>query len=865
MISSSTRVAGPFSGTGIQTVFPFSFKVFQASDVLVIQTDLTGLETTQTLTSQYTVSLNSNQDTSPGGTVTMLTAPPSGYLLTLSSQVQALQSTNLTNAGNFYPQVVNNALDYLTVLVQQLYVQVNLAVRVNISSGISPSVMAGYIVALYNNLANLIAVNSNASNINAAVANSSNINAAVSNSSNINAVVADTTNINAVASDLTNINTVASNISSVNTNTANITAIQNAATNAATATTQAGIATTQAGIATTQATNASTSATNTAALLASFRSAFLGSFASDSAAVAFATANSITLSNGIMYENNSTSPEKFRIYNGSAWQDYDSSAQTSQSAAALSATNAGASATAAANSATSAATSATNAATSATNAATSATSAAAQLTLFKDIFYGPYATNPTTRPDSTAMQAGDLYYNTASKALQVYNGTSWGAAGVVFNPIQQSFSGTGSQTTFTLSQAPGVVAALLVSIGGVNQTAGVDYTLSGTTLTFTTAPVAGTNNINTVNFGVAGTIGVPANNSVTYSALDSNLQSKFAMKNRIINGAMVIDQRNSGASVTPTGSGTYTVDRFYLFNTQASKLSIQQNAGSVTPPICFSNYAGITSLSAFTPASTDYFGYSQSIEGFNTADLNWGTTNAKPVTFSFWVYSSLTGTFGGFFKNNAGNRFYIYSYSIPVANTWTQISVTIPGDTAGTWNTTNGIGLAVTWGLGAGSTYTGGSASWGGTFYNQPTGSVNLVSTNGATFYITGVQLEVGSSATGFEYRQYGQELALCQRYFQVPLNAAARFATGFIWATNSAFAQVPLKVSMRTAPTVTFNGSFYGLDAAGIGRGMTAGTEYTSTEEIAYSFSSGFNQVAGNGTCLGLSSSGYIWASAEL
>jgi hypothetical protein len=272
------------------------------------------------------------------------------------------------------------------------------------------------------------------------------------------------------------------------------------------------------------------------------------------------------------------------------------------------------------------------------------------------------------------------------------------------------------------------------------------------------------------------------------------------MRNRIINGAMVIDQRNAGASVTPSSSGVYTLDRFYLFNTQASKFSIQQNAGSVTPPVGFNNYAGITSTSAFTPAAGDFFGYSQHIEGFNTADLNWGTANAKTVTFSFWVRSSLTGTFGGFLKNNAGDRFYVYSYTISAANTWEQKTITIAGDTSGTWNTTNGIGIAITWGLGAGATYTGGSASWGGTFYNQPSGSVNLVSTNGATFYITGVQLEVGTQATSFEYRQYTTELQLCQRYCELLDNRSFG-----LWVSATQLRVYP-KYQVRKRATTTAN-----------------------------------------------------------
>jgi hypothetical protein len=242
------------------------------------------------------------------------------------------------------------------------------------------------------------------------------------------------------------------------------------------------------------------------------------------------------------------------------------------------------------------------------------------------------------------------------------------------------------------------------------------------------------------------------------------------MKNRIINGAMVIDQRNAGASVTITNTGatTYTLDRWFAYGSVASKFSVQQNAGSITPPVGFSNYLGCTSVSAYSVGSSDVFLIGQSIEGFNTADLNWGTANAKTVTLSFQAYSSLTGTFGGALKNSANNRTYPFSYSIPVANTWTQISITVAGDTSGTWiGATNGIGIQVNFGLGVGSTGSGTAGAWSSTNYTSVTGATSVVGTNGATFYITGVQLEVGSSATGFEYRQYGQELALCQRYFE--------------------------------------------------------------------------------------------------
>jgi len=268
-------------------------------------------------------------------------------------------------------------------------------------------------------------------------------------------------------------------------------------------------------------------------------------------------------------------------------------------------------------------------------------------------------------------------------------------------------------------------------------------------------------------------------------------------RNRIINGAMVIDQRNAGASITPT-NGQFSVDRWESTLTQASKYSVQQNAGSVTPPTGFANYLGSTSLSAYSVVSGDLFGFRQSIEGFNVADLGWGSASAKTVTISAWVRSSLTGTFGGSILNSAQNRSYPFSYTISSANTWTQISVTIAGDTSGTWLTTNGVGIYVFFGLGAGSTYSGTAGAWAGATYYSATGATSVVGTNGATFYITGVQLEVGSTATSFDTRSYGTELALAQRYCQwLPFNMAGYQAAG-----ASIIQAVPYKVTMRTVPT---------------------------------------------------------------
>jgi hypothetical protein len=305
----------------------------------------------------------------------------------------------------------------------------------------------------------------------------------------------------------------------------------------------------------------------------------------------------------------------------------------------------------------------------------------------------------------------------------------------------------------------------------------------------------------TVNADVIGT-----------SVAGSNLGAGDAslMKNRIINGAMVIDQRNAGASVSTTaGAFNYTLDRWNYYAGQASKFTVQQNAGSVTPPVGFNNYLGVNSLSAYSVAVGDIFIIDQCIEGFNTADLGFGTANAKTVTLSFQVYSSLTGTFGGSLMNSAFNRSYPFTYSVPVANTWTTISVTIAGDTSGTWiGATNGIGIRLSFGLGVGSTYSGTAGSWSANQYYSATGATSVVGTSGATFYITGVQLEVGSSATGFEYVNYQTSLANCQRYYEV-CNAVYLQAAQAGGGSNILSYQY--KVTKRATPTLTLtqlNGS---------------------------------------------------------
>jgi hypothetical protein len=307
---------------------------------------------------------------------------------------------------------------------------------------------------------------------------------------------------------------------------------------------------------------------------------------------------------------------------------------------------------------------------------------------------------------------------------------------------------------------------------------------------------------------INGTSGVTFNDASSQNTAATG----FGFKNRIINGAMVIDQRNAGAS--GTGIGVYTIDRWYYSASQSSKLTWQQNAGSVTPPAGFINYLGATSSSAYSVLTGDYFSYTQYIEGLNTADLAWGTASAATVTLSFWVRSSLTGTFGGSLRNSAGNRSYPFSYTISASNTWEQKSVTIAGDTSGTWLTTNGIGIAVNFGLGVGTTFSGTAGAWAGSNYVSATGATSVVGTNGATFYITGVQLEKGSTATSFDYRPYGTELQLAQRYFNS--------FTSVIVDSGNAAASFSLGVVMRATPT--FSGGGAGFAPVGFTNGNTAG-----------------------------------------
>lgn len=280
-------------------------------------------------------------------------------------------------------------------------------------------------------------------------------------------------------------------------------------------------------------------------------------------------------------------------------------------------------------------------------------------------------------------------------------------------------------------------------------------------------------------------------------------QDFYSGRNKIINGAMEIDQRNGGAIFSAPADSSYVLDRWKTQTSGGGVYSVQQ---STTVPPGFKNSMVLT---VTTPDSSiaagDYYNVTQSIEGVNCVDLDFGLSTAKTITLSFWVRSSVTGTYGGSIRNSSVNRCYPFQYSISVANTWTQISIVIPGDTTGTWLTNTSNGLLVTFDMGTGVTYQGPANAWSGAGnYITATGSTQWIATNAATWYITGVQVEAGSIATPFERRNYGTEYALCQRYYETIRQDAysATFLSNSYVPDGSTYSRWYFKVTKRANPT---------------------------------------------------------------
>jgi hypothetical protein len=296
----------------------------------------------------------------------------------------------------------------------------------------------------------------------------------------------------------------------------------------------------------------------------------------------------------------------------------------------------------------------------------------------------------------------------------------------------------------------------------------------------------------------------------------------IGFRNRIINGDMRIDQRNAGASVTPTNT-SYTLDRWSCYLSGGGAYSVQQSS---TAPTGFVNSLLVTTTTADSSiAAGDYYMLTYIIEGTNVSDLAWGSASAKTVTLSFWVRSSLTGTFSGSLENSAGNRSYPFTYTISAANTYEYKTVTIAGDTTGTWLTTTGSGIKLRLSLGMGSTYSGTAGAWAASgYYAASSETAKVISTLSATFYITGVQLEVGSVATPFERRPYGTELSLCQRYYYTvrASGVGVYFGSGYNRTTTGHETVISFPVTMRIVPSA--------LDQSGTAGDYRVNHEATST-----------------------------------
>ena len=306
-------------------------------------------------------------------------------------------------------------------------------------------------------------------------------------------------------------------------------------------------------------------------------------------------------------------------------------------------------------------------------------------------------------------------------------------------------------------------------------------------------------------------IGVKGNELMgAETAQDARDLVSAGRKNMVINGDMRISQR-VGTTATTTGSGTFVLDRMRWENGNSGSTTAQQVTDA---PPGFHNSMKITVTGTDTSiAAGEYSYFRHVIEGNNMNHLEWGSPNAKTVTLSFWAKSSIVGDHGGSLWNDAFNRSFPFNYRINVANTWEYKSITVPGCTDGVWQTGTARGMNIGFVQLSGSTYTGPPGQWNSTGDIAPTSHVNLLATNGATLYITGIQLEVGKNATEFEHRSYGEELALCQRYYQNSFHQSSGKYPGntdndngmiqTCWSDgNSPFGMFP--TPMRAQPTVT-------------------------------------------------------------
>jgi len=300
-------------------------------------------------------------------------------------------------------------------------------------------------------------------------------------------------------------------------------------------------------------------------------------------------------------------------------------------------------------------------------------------------------------------------------------------------------------------------------------------------------------------------------NGVTYN--DGTIQATApAQKNKIINGNMLIAQR--GTSGTPTAGGNYLACvKWKAWEASDAAVTLSQETDGPTGQFTKCLKYNITTADSSITASQ--FGMvRQMIEGQNIIDLGFGTASAQSVTISFWVKSSLTGSHGAALNNGNEDRSYPFAYTVSSANTWEYKTVTIPGDTSGTWDTDTTAGMIITFGLGTGTTYQGTADAWQAGNKFQPSGTIQNIGTI-SNWNVTGVQLEAGVNATDFENLQFTNQLQLCQRYYYksyaqdsgtVPLTSSGWLGSrhGIAYQTNNVGMDVRYPVVMRSSPSVT-------------------------------------------------------------
>ena len=364
------------------------------------------------------------------------------------------------------------------------------------------------------------------------------------------------------------------------------------------------------------------------------------------------------------------------------------------------------------------------------------------------------------------------------------------------------------------------------------------------------------------------TVSISGTDGVTFN--DSSVQTtaaKVGMVNRIINGQMVVNQRALGAT---SATGNYVLDRFIVYRSGGAYTAQQ----SSTAPAGFINSMLMTNTTAASPTTFSFFG--QIIEGLNIADLGFGTANAQTVTVSFWANSSVTGIYSISLTNGNGDRAYPAQYTVNVANTWEYKTITVPGDTSGTWATNNTSGFFLRFNLGSPAARTAPAGAWVAGNYdgaNGSTGATTWANTTSATFFITGVQLEKGSTATSFDYRPYGTELALCQRYYQ-KFSATASgqvFSSGMMNSTTTGRMFIPFLVPLRTNPTAleqSGTASDYAILHGGTATTCSAVLGFVSATVNGGSFEATIASggTTGNGALVrSATSSAYLAFSAEL